>query len=203
MGKLITIVGNSGVGKSTLAKNLCDAASFFPILEKMEERPFIWKFHQNRKEFALANQVDYFLFQAEQEKLIRKNDGIGVQDSGLDQAFHVFSKRFHDKGYLGDDEYLLCKRLYETLRHFLPSPDLIIHLYAPYSIIAERMEKRQRSLDIERTQDLHALGIIIKEWLPTIKTVPIIQVNAEHADPSYSTIMDGLIADIHTKLKLI
>ena len=98
MGKLITVVGNSGVGKTTLTIKLCEVGSFNAILETIEERPFIPKFHENRKGYSLPNQVDFFLYQAEQEFFIRENDVVGVQDGGMDMSFHVFTKRFHQKG---------------------------------------------------------------------------------------------------------
>ena len=200
MGKLITVVGNSGVGKTTLTKNLCEVGSFIPLLETIEVRPFIPKFQDNRKRFSLPNQIDFLLFQAEQEILVRENDNVGVLDGGLDQSFHVFTKRFHQKGDLEDDEFFLCERLYSTLRRFLPLPDLIIELTAPYSILAERMAKRQRDLDIEKSEDLFELGKLFEEWLTTVTSIPIIRIDASGHDPSYSTIIDDLIRDINNKL---
>ena len=41
MGKLITVVGNSGVGKTALASKLCEIGSFVPFLEITEGRPFL------------------------------------------------------------------------------------------------------------------------------------------------------------------
>jgi len=196
MGKLIAVFGNSGVGKSTFTKNLCKAGPFTPILEEMDDRPFIWKFHADRKRFVVQNQVDYYLNQAEQEYFIRTHDVIGVQDSGLDSAFNLFTKRFYQKGYLDEDEFLLCQRLYTMLRRFLPPPDLIIELYAPLPTITDRMVKRGRGHDIEREEDLLALDQLINAWIPTIKSIPIIRVDSSKEDPSYSSIMDDLIKQI-------
>jgi deoxyadenosine/deoxycytidine kinase len=200
MGKLIAVFGNSGVGKSTFTKHLCKAGSFTPILEEMEGRPFTWKFHADRKRFVVQNQVDYYLYQAEQEYFIRTNDVIGVQDSGLDSAFNVFTKRFYQKGYLDKDEYLLCQRLYTMLRRFLPPPDLIIELYAPLPTITDRMVKRGRDHDIERKEDLQALDKLIKDWFVTITTIPIIRIDSSLEDSSYSSAVESLIKQIPEKL---
>lgn len=202
MGKLITVVGNSGTGKTTLTLKLCEVGSFTALLEKNVERPFQKRFNEDLKRFALSNQVDFLLFRAEQEVFVRENDIIGLQDGGLDQDFHVFTKRFHQKGYLDNKEFHLCERLYSSIRHFLPLPDLIIRLTAPVSILAERMAKRQREIDIEKSEDLFELEKLIETWLTKDLPVPIIHIDASEDDPSYSTVIEELIRDIKTKLNI-
>ena len=202
MGKLITVVGNSGTGKTTLTKNLCEVGSFIALLEIPEERPFTKRFQDNPKGFSLSNQVDYLLLQAEQEIFVRENDIVGVQDGGLDQCFHVFTKRFYQKGYLEDEEYYLCERLYSTLRLLLPLPNLIIKLTAPYSVLAERMAKRHRDIDIEKSEDLLELGKLIEEWLTKGTSVPIMHIDTNEDDPSNTTIIEDLVREVKNKLEI-
>ena len=70
MGKLIAVVGNSGVGKTTLVRALCQRGSFVAGLEQHPERPFQHLFSQNNQRWGLANQVDYLLYRAEQEQIV-------------------------------------------------------------------------------------------------------------------------------------
>ncbi len=56
MNKLITIIGPSGVGKTTLAQALCAKHEFAIAYEQHSERPFQALFKQDPK-YALANQL--------------------------------------------------------------------------------------------------------------------------------------------------
>ena len=97
MGKLITIVGNSGVGKTTLAAELCRRASFAVGLEQHTERPFQALMAADPRRYALANQVDYLLLRAEQERAIRARPEPGLVDGGLDLDFYGLLACFASK----------------------------------------------------------------------------------------------------------
>jgi deoxyadenosine/deoxycytidine kinase len=70
MGKLVTIVGPSGVGKTALVRALAKKHDFATALEQHDERPFQALFKQDAR-YGLANQIDYFLLRAEQERTLR------------------------------------------------------------------------------------------------------------------------------------
>lgn len=81
MGKLIAVVGNSGVGKTTLTRGLVKMTALQAGVEELAERPFQQLFAKELNRFALANQLDFLLYRAEQEMVIRKMAaGIGIQD---------------------------------------------------------------------------------------------------------------------------
>ena len=130
MSKLIAIVGTTGVGKTSLARALASAANLELRLEQHAERPFQILFKTDKR-YGLANQIDYLLLRAEQERELRTSGHTGLVDGGLDQDFHGFTRLFHARGYLSAAEFDLCRRFYTFARATLPLPDLIIHLRAP------------------------------------------------------------------------
>ena len=132
MKKLISIVGVSGVGKTALANALGRTGKFITAYEQHAERPFQGLFEQDAR-YALANQVDYLLLRAEQERTLRfsaAGSQIGLMDGGLDLDFHGFTRLFHSRGLLSDPEYDLCRRLYAYIRESQPLPELIVRLRA-------------------------------------------------------------------------
>jgi len=163
MGKLITVIGPSGVGKTALVHALAKAGDFAIAFEQHEERPFQKLFKQDAR-YGLANQIDYFLLRAEQEQTLRVAPQIGLIDGGLDLDYHGFARLFHSRGLLTGPEFELCGRLYETLRGLMPSPELIVRLRADQATVAGRLSARER-INIASAEDFALFESFLDEWL--------------------------------------
>jgi deoxyadenosine/deoxycytidine kinase len=184
MGKLIVVVGNSAVGKTTLTDALCAAGDFATGLEQHVARPFQTMFKKDAG-FALANQIDYLLLRAEQERLIRADAKTGLQDGGLDMDFFVFTRLFQRKGLLSYQEYCLCERLVAQIRSSQPPPEGILWLTAPLEMVVERFTRRSRLLEIATRDDLQAIQTLLEEWLERLDPHRILRIDASKDDPHY------------------
>lgn len=184
MGKLITIVGVSGVGKTALVYALTQAHPFRTAYENHVERPFQTLFKEDRR-YALANQIDYLLLCAEQERQLRASPGIGLMDSGLDLDFHGFTRLFHHRGLLSDAEFGLCQRLYSFLREFLPPPELIVHLCADERTVAGRLSTRNR-INIARAEDTALFHSFLEEWLATLPPHQVLELDVSDEPIDYA-----------------
>lgn len=184
MNKLIVIVGASGVGKTTLARALYKKEKFAIALEQHSERPFQTLFKQDAR-YALANQLDYLLYRAEQERDLRKGDIPALMDGGLDLDFYGFTRLFHTRGLLNDDEYNLCRRFYSYTRSLLPRPDLVIALSADAQTISERLAARTR-INIASSEDAGLLEEYVNEWLESIPESNVLKLNVSKENAEYS-----------------
>lgn len=199
MGKLITVVGNSGVGKTTFVQQLCLKTGFVQAMEQHFERPFQKLFSLDHESYALENQIDFLLYRAEQEIEIRKGEVTGVQDGGLEEDFYLFTRLFHQNGFLTDHEFGICERIYKILRELLPPPDLVVWLEAPLSVLAERIKIRDRGLGIVEIEDLKSMEVLLEDWLGEIDSAPVISIDAVKEGREYSKGIQ-LVLEQHDRL---
>ena len=183
MNKLIVIVGASGVGKTTLAQALSTQRKFAMALEQHNERPFQALFKQDAK-YALANQMDYLLYRAEQERELREGDIPALMDGGLDLDFYGFTRLFHTRGLLNDNEYDLIRRFFFYTRSLLPPPDLVVALSADAHIISQRLASRNR-INIASSEDAGLLEGYVNEWLESIPEKNILRLNVSQEDVQF------------------
>ena len=184
MNKLIVIVGASGVGKTTLARALSKKQNFAMAFEQHSERPFQELFKQNAR-YALANQLDYLLYRAEQERELRKSAVPALMDGGLDLDFYGFTRLFHTRGFLNNAEFDLCYRFYSFTRSLLPPPDLVIALSADAHIISQRLASRNR-INIASSEDAELLEEYVNKWLESIPESKIIKLNVSQENSEYT-----------------
>ncbi len=184
MPALIVIVGPSGVGKTSLLRALESRRLFATALEDHSARPFQSLFKQDPR-YALPNQLDYLLLRAAQERQLRSASLPALMDGGLDLDFHGFTRLFHARGWLSEDEFDLCRRFYQFARSLLPLPDRVIALHADPHAIHSRLAQRDR-INIASASDAKLLETFIREWLASLDPAHILHLDVSAEPPDYS-----------------
>jgi deoxyguanosine kinase len=138
----ITIEGNIGAGKTTLAHLLSKHYSARLVLEQFADNPFLPKFYENPRQYAFALEL---FFMAERFKQLKEL----IQQKDLFQNLtisdYLFTKcLLFAKINLSEDEFRLYQRLFDIMYQQLIQPDILIYLHAPVNKLQQNIKKRNR-----------------------------------------------------------
>jgi deoxyguanosine kinase len=147
----ITIEGNIGAGKTTLAHMLSKHYNARLILEEFADNPFLPRFYENPKQYAFPLELFFMAERYKQQKdLLQQKDlfhSVSISD-------YLFTKcLLFAKVNLPDDEFRLYQRLFEIVHQQMVQPDLLIYLHAPVSKLKENIRKRNRSYEKNIPED--------------------------------------------------
>jgi len=141
----ITIEGNIGAGKTTLAHLLAKKLNARLILEEFADNPFLPKFYENPKQYAFPLEL---FFMAERFKQLK--DMIHTKDlfQSVTVSDYLFTKcLLFAKINLPEEEFRLYQKLFDIIHQQLVFPDLLIYLHSPVSKLQSNIRKRNRSYE--------------------------------------------------------
>ncbi len=173
----IVVEGPIGCGKTTLAKMLADQFPVDYLSEKAESNPFLPRFYQDARRYALPTQL-FFLFQrANQIKDLNQRDMFAkpiVADFFLEKD-PIFARL-----NLDDEEYALYHQIYQHLHLNAPKPDLVIYLQTPLDALVERIEERNVGYEQDMPREyLERLSDAYSAYFHNFDTSPVLIVNNE------------------------
>src|SRR5215212_8200524 len=138
----ITIEGNIGAGKTTLAHLLSKHFNARLVLEQFADNPFLPKFYENPQQYAFPLEL---FFMAERFKQLK--DLIQQKDlfQNLTLSDYLFTKcLLFAKINLSEDEFRLYQRLFDIMYQQLVHPEILIYLHAPVHKLQQNIKKRNR-----------------------------------------------------------
>jgi deoxyadenosine/deoxycytidine kinase len=176
----ITIEGNIGAGKTTLAHLLSKHFNARLILEEFADNPFLPKFYENPEQFAFPLEL---FFMAERYKQLK--DLLHTKDlfQNITISDYLFTKcLLFAKVNLPQEEFRLYQKLFEIIHQQLLHPDIVIYLHAPVHKLQENIRKRKR--DYEQSIPDEYLFNIQQTYTSYIKqhNIKTIFIDASNAD---------------------
>src|SRR6516225_8094786 len=141
----ITIEGNIGAGKTTLAHLLARHFNARLILEQFADNPFLPKFYENPGQYAFPLEL---FFMAERYKQLKELVHTGDLFQSVTISDYLFTKcLLFAKVNLPDQEFLLYQKLFDIIHSQMIQPDILIYLHAPVSKLQSNIRKRNRSYE--------------------------------------------------------
>ena len=198
--RYIAVEGPIGVGKTSLVKLLAERLEGRPVLELVEENPFLKAFYKEPAAHAFQTQLFFLLSRYQQQQALSQQD-LFAQVTVSD---YLFAKdRIFATLTLQPDELALYERVYAALGPRVVQPDLVIYLQARQEVLLQRIRRRAR--DYERHFDaeyLAKLAAAYNEFFFHYTDTPLLVINTSDIDFVHNEAdLDNLVSVIRKMRK--
>ena len=141
----ITVEGNIGAGKTTLAHLLSKHFNARLILEEFADNPFLPKFYENPDQYAFPLEL---FFMAERYKQLKEMIHTKDLFQSITVSDYLFTKcLLFAKVNLPEEEFRLYQKLFDIIHQQLVFPDILIYLHAPVQKLQANIRKRNREYE--------------------------------------------------------
>lgn len=141
----VTIEGNIGAGKTTLAHLLSKHFNSRLVLEEFADNPFLPKFYESPSQYAFPLEL---FFMAERYKQLKELLQTKDMFQQITVSDYLFTKcLLFAKVNLPEEEFRLYQKLFDIINPQIVQPDILIYLHSPVTRLQENIKKRNRSYE--------------------------------------------------------
>jgi deoxyadenosine/deoxycytidine kinase len=197
--RYLVVEGPIGAGKTSLTRKLAGHLGADTLLENAGDNPFLPRFYQEPKRYALPTQLHFLFDRTRQLRELAQGDlfrPATVSDFLIDKDM-LFARM-----NLDDDEFELYQKVYADLAPQAPAPDLVIYLQAPLEALQERVKRR--GVDYERSMDagyLQRLANSYSEFFHRYDAAPLLIVNTTNLNFADSEADFALLLERISKMR--
>jgi len=176
--RYIVVEGPIGAGKTSLTHKLAERLEADTLLENAGDNPFLPRFYQEPKRYALPTQLHFLFDRTRQLRDLAQGD---LFRAGTVSDFLIDKDMLFARLNLDDDEFELYQKVYADLAPQAPTPDLVIYLQAPIDALRERVHRR--GVEFERGMDadyLQRLANSYSEFFHRYEAAPLLIVNTSN-----------------------
>ena len=191
----VTIEGNIGAGKTTLANILSQKFNAKLVLEAFADNPFLPKFYEQPEQYAFPLEL---FFMAERYKQLKELLHTKDMFQSITISDYLFTKcLLFAKVNLPEEEYKLYQKLFDIINPQIIQPDILIYLHSPLDKLKQNIKKRNREYEQQIPDDyLLSLQETYNSYIKqhNIKTLIVDASNADfiNNEKHVNTILEAL-----------
>ena len=177
--QLVSVAGNIGVGKTTLAKKLAAELGSQVLFEAYDTNPFLPEVYAGKNELALDSQLYFLTTRIEQlDPSVLAQGQTCISDYVFDKEL-IYARRLLDAR-----QFALYEDIYHLVAGKVASPVLVMYMDDSPQNCLDRIHRRNRPYEQQiRLPFLEALGNDYERLLGDWKVCPVVRVpKAEDAD---------------------
>ncbi len=177
--KSISIEGNIGVGKTTLAKLLSNDLGYKLILETFENNPFLKDFYENLNKNALPLEL---FFLAERYELLKLNSK-DMFFSGTVSDFIFDKSKLFAVNTLKDYELNIFNKIFSLMKKSVKNPEILIYLHSDLRSLQNKITKRGREYENNiQSEYLKKLNDTYLDYISKRAQFPVILIDVTNLD---------------------
>ena len=177
--KSISIEGNIGVGKTTLAKLLSNDLGYKLILETFENNPFLKDFYENLNKNALPLEL---FFLAERYELLKLNSE-DMFFSGTVSDFIFDKSKLFAVNTLKDYELNIFNKIFSLMKKSVKNPEILIYLHSDLSSLQNKITKRGREYENNiQSEYLKKLNDTYLDYISKRTEFPVVLIDVTNLD---------------------
>ncbi len=153
----IAIEGNIGAGKTSLTHMLAADFNAKTVLERFADNPFLPKFYEDQERYAFPLEMSFLA-----DRYQQLSDDLAQFDlfkNLIISDYYIFKSLIFAGVTLGEDEYMLYRKVFNFMYKEITKPDLYVFLYQDTGRLLENIKKRGReyeqSISPEYLQQIH------------------------------------------------
>lgn len=209
---IITLVGNVGVGKTGLAELLEDELGI-DILKELEGSndtvgdELLSKFLRDKPRYGYDLQKYLLPRRLERRKRQHRQGRSFVEDRSPVEDQSIFWRRFHQQGFLSDEQLQGLQMLAKAAYKDAPASTLMIKLHRPYTRCRQMILQRGRSEEIAAwtEQELQQLEELYNNFLEDMVQYgshhgPMLEWDLEELQPEHAIHQGFMFQEMHHRL---
>lgn len=200
--KLILVAGNIGSGKTSLTERIGERLGWKTAFESVSDNPYLPDFYANMKQWSFHLQVFFLGHRAQQHLDMFEDPQSAIIDRSIYEDAYIFVRALHSMGNINERDYATYRQVYELVVRDLPSPSLLIYLYAPVDTLMNRINSRGREMENSISKEyLSLLESYYADWIEHFDLCPVLTIRTDDLDfvhkPQH---LDSVVQKIQNKL---
>ncbi len=164
----ISVAGNIGAGKTTLAYLLAKYFAFEAQFEDNDQNPYLMDFYADMPRWSFNLQVSFLHSRLKKVVQIRKDKKNVIQDRTIYEDAQIFAPNLHAMGLMTSRDFETYKELFESIADLVQPPDLLVYLRGSIPTLVEQIQNRGRNYeDSIRLDYLKRLNERYEGWYET------------------------------------
>lgn len=166
--EFITIEGNIGAGKTSLASKISEDFNAKLILERFAENPFLPSFYEDQARYAFPLEMSFLADRYQQ--FMDDTNQFDLFKNFMISDYDIFKSLIFAKVTLQKQEYELYRKIFNFMYKEVRKPKIYVYLYQTTERLLEQIKKRGR--EYEQGIEAEYLININKGYMDFLRTYP-------------------------------